>query len=216
LIPRNTKIPVRREHAFTTQRDGQTQARMTVLQGDHPQASENIRLGEIVLGNLRGDERFQSKIQVAFEIDASGMLHVKALDEDSGDEKEIVIRNSFNPDHEDQDGVLEEQASLEPVDGATNPAISGPFRETELVDVLCFLHANRKSGRIMVHTSDQNGSLVMANGEITHAECADSSGTDAVQELLRLNQGHFAFHEGFSTSDPAEIKLAFNSLIGAP
>jgi len=214
LIPRNTKIPVRKEHMFTTHRDAQTTARMVILQGDNPVASENVRLGEIVLGNLRGSERFSSKIKVAFEIDANGILHVKGLDEESGEEKEVTIRDSFDKEGKELAGEIPEGETVAPTEPAA-PSISGPFRETELVDVLCFLHANQKSGRIEVKTKEkeQTGSMIMAGGEITHAGLGSQQGKDAFSALLTLKEGYYAFHEGESSADPREIEEAFDSLI---
>jgi molecular chaperone DnaK len=213
LIPRNTKIPVRKDHVFTTHRDAQTQARMVVLQGDNPVASENVRLGELVLSNLRGFERFQTRIQVAFEIDASGILHVKAVDEDTGEEKEVVIRDSFEQEGKEVAGDVEETQSLALTIDDSMPSISGPFRETELVDVLCFLHANTKTGRIDISGDDRNGKFFMRDGEISHAECAGFHGIEAIHNLLAMSQGSYAFHEGISSSEPAEIDTPFDVLI---
>jgi len=214
LIPRNTKVPVRKEHNFTTHRDAQTTARMVILQGDNPVASENVRLGEIVLSNLRGSERFSSKIKVAFEIDANGILHVKGIDEETGEEKEVTIRDSFDKEGKELAGEIPEGETVAPTEPAA-PSISGPFRETELVDVLCFLHANQKSGRIEINTKgkEHTGSMIMTDGEITHAQLADRKGQDAFSDLLALNEGYYAFHEGGSSTDPREIDRPFDSLI---
>jgi molecular chaperone DnaK (HSP70) len=217
LIARNTKIPVRKEHMFTTHRDAQTTARMVILQGDNPVASENVRLGEIVLSNLRGFERFSSKIKVAFEIDANGILHVKGIDEDTGDEKEVTIRDSFAKEGKELAGELPEGETVAPSpDGqAAAPTISGPFRETELVDVLCFLHANQKSGRIEINTKEktQTGSMMMSAGEITHADMGDRKGKDAFRDIMKMREGYYAFHEGESIAEPREIEEIFDSLL---
>ena len=214
LIPRNTKVPVRKEHMFTTHRDAQTTARMVILQGDSPVASENVRLGEIVLGNLQGSERFSSKIKVAFEIDANGILHVKGMDEESGEEREVTIRDSFDKEGKELAGEMPEGETVAPSE-LTAPTISGPFRETELVDVLCFLHANQKSGRVEINTKEkeQTGSMIMAEGEITHADIGDQKGKDAFKGLLGMQEGYYAFHEGESTAEPREIDVPFDSLI---
>jgi molecular chaperone DnaK len=213
LIPKNTKIPVRREHMFTTHRDAQTRARMNILQGDSTVASENISLGEIILDNLRGFERFQSKLNVAFEIDASGILHVKAIDEDTGEEQEVVVRNSFEGEGKETAEAVPEEESVLPSEADTPPTISGPFRQTELVDVICFLHANEKTGRIDISSHDQSSSITLTEGEITHAVFNDIQGVDAVKEILDLKEGHYAFFEGASVTTPKDIDIPFDSLI---
>jgi molecular chaperone DnaK len=214
LIHRNTKIPVRKDHMFTTHRDAQTTARMVILQGDNPVASENVRLGEIVLSNLQESERFSSKIEVAFEIDANGILHVKGIDQDTGNEKEITIRGSFDEEGKEKAGDLPESETVAPSEPSA-PTISGPFRETELIDVLCFLHANQKSGRIEISTKEkeQTGSMIMAAGEITHASLGDHKGKDAFFYVLGMREGYYAFHEGESIAEPREIEEPFDSLI---
>ncbi|MBW1810627.1 MAG: Hsp70 family protein [Deltaproteobacteria bacterium] len=214
LIKRNTKIPVRKEHTFTTHRDAQTRAKMVILQGDNPVASENVRLGEVVLANLQGSERFQSRINVAFEIDSSGILHIKAIDEDTREEKEVVIRDSFEKEGKQAAGEVEEAESVAPTQDLLTPTISGPFRETELVDVLCFLHANQKTGRVEIKGTNQVGSLFMSDGEITNAEFSGLQGIEAFHNVLALSQGDYAFHEGLDASETAKIDTPFDILIG--
>jgi len=214
LIPRNTKIPVRKEHMFTTARDAQTQARLVILQGDNPKASDNICLGEVVLSNLRGFERFQSKINVAFEIDASGILHVKAIDQDTGEEKLVTIRDSFESEGKALADNVAESETVAPSERGIPAALSGPFRETELVDVLCFLHANAKTGRIELTGTESPGSLMLLNGNITHANLGEQVGTDAFMHMLQLKEGYYAFFDGETTSDPAQIDEPFDMLLG--
>ncbi|MBN2495111.1 MAG: Hsp70 family protein [Deltaproteobacteria bacterium] len=214
LIPRNTKIPVRKEHMFTTHRDAQTQARMVILQGDNPVASENTRLGEVILRNLRGYERFHSRIQVAFEIDANGILHVKAMDKDTGEERNCVIQDSFSPEGREVAGELPESESLAPAEERVGPTIAGPFRATELVDVLFFLHANRKTGRIELSSDGMSGTLWMIDGQITHAQTDYSKGLDAAGQLLDIGEGNYSFYESEHLGEPAEIDTPFEILVG--
>ena len=213
LIPRNSKVPVRKEHMFTTHRDAQTRARMVILQGDNPVASENVKLGEVILENLQGFERFQTRIKVAFEIDNSGILHVKAFDEDTREEKEITIRDSFDREGKETANVVPEVESLVPSDGDAPPTFSGPFHETELIDVLCFLHANEKTGRFVVVGKGQPGILFLNNGEVTHAKLDQQRGLEAAKTILGITEGRYAFHEGVASNDPPEIEVSFDSLV---
>jgi molecular chaperone DnaK len=211
IIPRNTKIPVRREHLFTTHRDAQTRARMVILQGDETQASANTRLGEVVLERLRG-ERFQPRIRVAFEVDASGILHVKAVDQDTGEEREVVISDSFAEAGRKPAGELPDGESVA-VRPDTVPAISGAFRETELWDVLYFLHVNRKTGELRIGAGNRSGSIVLREGEITHASFDSAVALDAFRKIRGLNEGTYAFREGAPDDRPPEIADAFDDLM---
>ncbi|HUU02481.1 MAG TPA: Hsp70 family protein [Myxococcota bacterium] len=214
LIPHNTKIPVRKEHIFTTHRDAQTTARMVILQGDNPIASENVRLGEVVISELHGYERFQNRIKVAFDIDANGILHVKAIDEESRQENEIEIRDSFEQEGKQRADAVEDLQSLAPFSTQDTPAISGPFRECELTDVLCFLHANARTGKIEISAKDGGGLLTMNAGEIVAASFGEARGAEAVRGLLALSEGDYAFHEGGDIKGGVEIEIPFDELIG--
>ncbi len=213
LIPRNSKIPCRREHEFTTHRDAQTRARMVILQGDNPVASENSRLGEVVLERLRGYERFQTHIKVAFDIDANGILHVTAVDKDTGEEQAVVIRDSFDPEGGEKAGALPEEESLAPAEVDARPTITGPFRATEMMDVLYFLHANQKTGRIALEGPAGAGELWMREGEITHAKFQEQTGVGAMQLMLTMSEGHYAFHEDELREDPPEIEAPFGQVL---
>jgi molecular chaperone DnaK len=213
LIPRNTKIPTRKEHFFTTHRDAQTRARMVILQGENPVASENARLGEVILEQLGGFERFQAQIQVLFEIDADGILHVKAKDVDSNTERAIVIRDSFNPEGTEPAGELPEAESLAPAKSEARPTISGPFRATELLDVLYFLHANDKTGRVSLDGPAGQGSLWLTKGALTHARRGEAKGPAALQDLLAMKEGHYSFHEYDRLDEPVEIETPFETIL---
>ncbi len=213
LVPRNSKVPLRKEHVFTTHRDGQHTARMTILQGDHPVASENFRLGEVTLENLSGAERFQPRIRVAFEIDRDGILHIKAVDEDTRRERELTIRQALQADGRERAQQLAESTSLTPADKETLPLLAGPFRETELVDVLCFLHANRRSGRLTVEGQGAGGKLQLQEGEIVQAAAGAGRGREALSVLLGYREGRYAFFENLPPEGPPDVQGSFQELI---
>src|SRR5207244_4357155 len=78
LIPRNTTIPTRKSEVFTTAADGQTQVEIHVLQGERQMARDNRTLGRFILDGLPPAPRGVPKIEVTFDIDANGILDVKA------------------------------------------------------------------------------------------------------------------------------------------
>jgi molecular chaperone DnaK len=91
LIPRNTTIPAKRSETFSTAEDNQSQVEIHVLQGERPLASENKSLGRFILDGIAPAPRGTPKIEVTFDIDANGILHVAAKDAASGREQKIVI-----------------------------------------------------------------------------------------------------------------------------
>ncbi|MEA2593726.1 MAG: molecular chaperone DnaK, partial [Thermomicrobiales bacterium] len=94
LIPRNTTIPTRRSEIFSTAADNQPQVEIHVLQGERPLASENKSLGRFILDGIAPARRGMPQIEVTFDIDANGILHVSARDQASGREQRVRIEPS--------------------------------------------------------------------------------------------------------------------------
>jgi molecular chaperone DnaK len=91
LIPRNTTIPTRKSETFSTADDDQSQVEIHVLQGERPLASENKSLGRFILDGIPPAPRGTPQIEVTFDIDANGILHVSAKEKSSGKEQKVVI-----------------------------------------------------------------------------------------------------------------------------
>ncbi len=91
LIPRNTTIPTRKSEIFSTAEDNQGQVEIHVLQGERPLASENKSLGRFILDGIPPAPRGTPQIEVTFDIDANGILHVSAKEQSSGKEQKVVI-----------------------------------------------------------------------------------------------------------------------------
>lgn len=94
LINRNTTIPTKKAQTFSTAADNQTQVQIKVLQGEREMAVDNKSLGEFDLIGIPPAPRGLPQIEVSFDIDADGILHVSAKDKATGKEQRIVIQSS--------------------------------------------------------------------------------------------------------------------------
>ncbi|MCS7263945.1 MAG: molecular chaperone DnaK [Armatimonadetes bacterium] len=108
LIPRNTTIPTRKSEIFTTAADGQTTVEIHVLQGERPLAKDNRSLGKFYLTGIPPAPRGVPQIEVTFDIDTNGILHVTAKDLATAREQSIVIKDSTNLPRDEIDRMVRE------------------------------------------------------------------------------------------------------------
>jgi molecular chaperone DnaK len=106
VIERNTTIPARRTETFSTADDNQTAVDVVVLQGERERAADNRVLGRFRLENIRPASRGEPQIEVAFDIDANGILNVSARDKDTGAEQRITISESSSLDQAEVDRMI--------------------------------------------------------------------------------------------------------------
>lgn len=96
LIERNTTIPTKKSQVFSTAADNQTQVEINVLQGEREMAADNRTLGRFVLDGIPPARRGEPQVEVTFDIDSNGILHVAAKEKNTGKEQKISIQNSTN------------------------------------------------------------------------------------------------------------------------
>jgi len=101
LIPRNTTIPTSKSQIFSTAADNQPSVEIHVLQGERPMASDNRTLGRFMLDGILPAPRGMPQVEVSFDIDANGILNVKAHDKGTGKEQKITITASSGLNKED-------------------------------------------------------------------------------------------------------------------
>jgi molecular chaperone DnaK len=108
IIPRGTTIPTRRSQIFTTAADNQTAVTIHVLQGERPLAKDNKSIARFDLVGIPPAPRGVPQIEVTFDIDADGILHVTAKDLGTGKEQSIVVRPTSGLSEEEIKRIIEE------------------------------------------------------------------------------------------------------------
>jgi molecular chaperone DnaK len=108
LIPRNTTIPTRKSQIFSTAADSQTAVSIHVLQGEREMATQNRTLGRFDLVGIPPAPRGVPQIEVTFDIDANGIVHVSAKDLGTGKEQKIRIESSSGLNESDIDRMVKE------------------------------------------------------------------------------------------------------------
>jgi molecular chaperone DnaK len=143
VIERNTTIPARRTETFSTAEDNQTAVDIVVLQGERELAADNRQLARFRLEGIRPAPRGVPQVEVTFDIDANGILHVTARDQDTGAEQQVTISESTNLDQgevermvrEAEQHATEDRRRREEID-ARNELDSLAYRVEQLVSDL--------------------------------------------------------------------------------
>ncbi len=108
LIDKNTTIPTKAQQVFSTAEDGQTAVTVHVLQGEREMANGNKSLGRFDLADIPPAQRGVPQIEVAFDIDANGILNVSATDKATGKEQSIIIKASSGLSDEEVDAMVKD------------------------------------------------------------------------------------------------------------
>jgi len=123
LINRNTTIPTRKSQVFSTAADGQTQVEIKVHQGEREMAADNKVLGQFSLVGIPPAPRGVPQIEVTFDIDANGIVHVSARDKGTGKEQQIVIQSSGGLSKEEIENMIKRAEEMADEDRKKKEAI---------------------------------------------------------------------------------------------
>ncbi len=107
-IERNTTIPTRKSEVFSTAADGQTSVEIHILQGERPMAVDNVSLGRFHLMGIPPSPRGVPQIEVTFDIDANGIIDVKAKDTGTGKEQKITVTATTKLEQNDIDRMIKD------------------------------------------------------------------------------------------------------------
>ena len=167
LIEKNTTIPTRKTQIFSTADDNQTAVTIHVVQGERKQAAQNKSLGRFDLADIPPSPRGLPQIEVAFDLDANGILNVSAKDKATGKEQSIIIKASS--------GLSEEEIEQMIKDAEANVAEDKKFEE---------LIKARNSADALVHATKKN--LEEAGDKVTDEEKdAINTAVTAVEEAIK-------------------------------
>ena len=108
MIERNTTIPVKKTETYSTAADNQTAVDIHILQGERPMAGDNMSLGRFRLDGIPTAPRGVPQVEVTFDIDANGILHVTAKDKATGKEQKIMVTASTNLNKSDIEKMVQE------------------------------------------------------------------------------------------------------------
>ncbi len=133
IIERNTTIPTKKSQTFSTAADGQTSVEVHVLQGEREMARDNKTLGMFKLEGIPAAPRGVPQIEVTFDIDANGIVHVSAKDLGTGKEQHITITSSTNMSKNDIEKAVKEAEQFAQEDKKNREAIDARNNADQMV-----------------------------------------------------------------------------------
>ena len=210
LITKNTTIPTKASNVFSTADDNQTAVTIHVLQGERDRAQDNKSLGKFDLADIPPAPRGMPQVEVTFDIDANGILHVSAKDKATGKEQRIVIKASS--------GLSEDEIKRMVSDAEAHAAEDKKFRE--LVEVRnradAMLHAVDKSlkdlgekvsgadrAKAESAMADLRAVLKSDDGEVIakKTEALEAAAAGIAQQAYAANEGAAGGNGGAGASD---------------
>jgi molecular chaperone DnaK len=186
LIEKNTTIPTKANQVFSTAEDNQSAVTIHVLQGERKQSSYNKSLGQFNLEGIQAAARGMPQIEVTFDLDADGILHVSAKDKSTGKEQKITIQSSSGLSDEDIEKMVQEAEANKESDKKFEELVTARNQADQLI------HGTRKqieeAGEAL--PAEDKEKIEVAVSELEEARKAeDKEAIDAkVQALVAASQ----------------------------
>jgi len=215
LIERNTTIPTRKSEIFSTASDNQTSVEVHVLQGERPMASDNRTLGKFHLVGIPPAPRGMPQVEVAFDLDANGIVNVSAKDMGTGREQKITITASSGLSKDEIDKMMKDAESHSADDARKREEIEARNRLDGLVyQMEKTLADNReKVGAVAgdVHTAIAEAKKALAEGGVETMNEAFNQLQTASHKLAEALYQQAPAPEAGATEDQASAAGASSS-----
>ena len=211
LISKNTTIPTSKSQVFSTAADNQTQVEINVLQGERPMASDNKSLGRFILDGIPPAPRGVPQVEVTFDIDASGILNVKAKDKATGKEQSIKITGSTGLSKDEIERMTKE-AEMHAQEDAEK---KGKIEAKNAADSLIFTaekslkDAGDKANPDMKKEVEEKISALKAILDTGTKEDLEAKTKDLSDSLQKVGQAMYSQQQ--ATSDKKQEETAGNS-----
>ena len=190
LIERNTTIPTKKSQVFSTAADGQTSVEVHVLQGEREMAAYNKTLGRFQLTGIPAAPRGVPQIEVTFDIDANGIVHVSAKDMATGNEQNVSITASTNLTDEDIEKAVKDAEAHAEEDKKKKEEIEVRNNAESLV-----YNSEKTLGELGDKISGEEKSKIEAEIESTR-KALDSNNTENIKEATeRLTKVFYEMSE---------------------
>ncbi len=197
LIERNTTIPTKKSQVFSTAADGQTSVDIRAFQGEREMAANNKLIGNFQLSGIAPAPRGIPQIEVSFDIDANGIVHVSAKDLGTGNEQQITITASTNLSESDIDKAVQEAEQFAEEDKKKRESIEAKNQADSLI------YQTEKS---LKDLGDKIDSADKANIEAelnTLKEVVKGDDVEAIKSATeKLSQAFYAVSEKLYQQDP--------------
>ncbi len=199
LIPRNTTIPTRKSEVFSTAADGQSQVEVHVLQGERKMAGGNKTLGRFILDGIPPAPRGVPQVEVTFDIDANGIVHVSAKDKATGREQSVKIQASSGLSDSEIDQMVEDAKRHEQEDEERRRQIETRNKLDQLVYQV-EKTMNEAKDKLPVELGQEVSTALEEAREALKTE--DAAKWSAAEEKLMATSSKMAEHLYANTAQP--------------
>ena len=189
LLEKNTPIPTSYSQVFTTAGENQSEVTIRVLQGERPMSEDNKQLGQFQLTGIRAARRGEPKIEVTFDINADGILEVRAKDQDTNAENSITIQGSSNLSQEEIDRMTTEAEKHKEEDEAKkNTAVAKNNAEQVISRARSEMNTIEESGREAITKAIEEVESVVKAGVTKDIEEKTNALSTALQNAEKTPQ----------------------------